>query len=274
MGLLEQVIGRIPDNVFDSKKIVERQLNPRGHKTKLLTFQDAIEFVMVLPGQTAMAVRQQFARIIRQYIAGERSLIAEINANAESNSPLTQMARAAAPEEDAATVGFKRRREELELFKLEEEVRAMARTRLANLKNDLEELADPSTTKLDERTRLMFKDSYMNLLMAPPSGASGQQGALAITAGPSASNAPISISGVATALGYKLTTNESKRVGIDIRKRYQRLHGKPPPKHDQLCDGRVTLVNSYTEQDRPLVTEALHAFFAPDDAEENDPSDS
>ena len=39
----------------------------------------------------------------------------------------------------------------------------------------------------------------------------------------------------------------------------------PPYKHDQLCDGRVTLVNSYTEQDRPLVTEALHAFYARDD---------
>ena len=253
--------------MFDSKKIIERQLNPRGHKTKLLTFQDAIEFVMVLPGQTAMAVRQQFARIIREYIAGERSLIDEINANAASDSPLSRLARSASPT-DETMVGFKRRREELELFKLEEEVRAMARTRLSNLKNDLEELADPSATKLDERTRLMFKDSYMNLLMAPP-GASGQQAQLTNGPSPQATpNAPISISGVATALGYKPTTNESKRIGIDIRKRYLRLHGKPPPKHDQLCDGRVTLVNSYTEQDRQLVTDALHAFYAraPEDA--------
>ena len=222
---------------------------------------------MVLPGQTAMAVRQQFARIIRQYMAGERTLIAEINANAESSSPLAQMARGESPI-DETMVGFKRRREELELVKLEEEVKAMARTRLVNLKNDLEELSGT----LDERTRLMLKDSYMNLLMAP-TGASGEQGQLIKTACP-VLNTPISISGVATALGYKLTTNESKRVGIDIRKRYQRLHGKPPPKHDQLCDGRVTLVNSYTEQDRPLVTEALHAFFAHDDADENNPSDS
>ncbi len=142
----------------------------------------------------------------------------------------------------------------------------MARTRLVNLKNDLEELSGT----LDERTRLMLKDSYMNLLMAP-TGASGEQAQLTKSACP-VLNAPISISGVANALGYKLTTNESKRVGLDIRKRYQRLHGKPPTKHDQLCDGRVTLVNSYTEQDHALVAEALHAFFAHDDAEENDPS--
>ncbi len=246
--------------MFDSKKIIERQLNPRGHKTKLLTFQDAIEFVMVLPGQTAMAVRQQFARIIREYIAGERSLIAEINANAESNSPLAQMARAAAPT-DETMLGFKRRREELELFKLEEEIRAMARTRLANLKNDLEDLADPTATKLDERTRLMFKDSYMNLLMTP-SVALGQQAQLTNGSSPSP-NTPISISGVAASIGYKPTTNDAKRIGVDIRKRYIKEHGKPPPKHDQLCDGRVTLVNSYSEQDRPLVEEALHAYFKP-----------
>jgi hypothetical protein len=244
--------------VFDPSKFIERQLHP-GFATKLLTFQDAIEFVMVLPGQTAMAVRQQFARIIRQYMAGERSLIAEINANAESNAPLAQLARAAAEPSDETTVGFKRRREELELSKLEEEVKAMAQTRITALRGELEQLSDPQASKLDERTRLMLKDTFMNLLM-PSSGKHLAQ----LTDGSSAaSNAPISISGVATALGYKLTTNESKRIGIDIRKRYQRLHGKPPPKHDQLCDGRVTLVNSYTEQDRPLVTEALHAYFAP-----------
>ena len=253
-----QVIRRIPPDIFNPSKFIERQLHP-GFATKLLTFEDAIEFVMVLPGQTALAVRQQFARILRRYIAGDHSLINEIEANAESNSPLAQMARAAATAEDTVLLGFKRRREELELFKLEEEIGAMARTRLVNLKNDLQELADPTATKLDERTRLMFKDSYMNLLMAP-SGASGQQPQ--ITNGAATSpNAPISISGVATSLGYKPTTNESKRIGIDIRNRYLRLHNKPPSKHDQLCDGRVTLVNSYTEQDRPLLTEALHAFY-------------
>jgi hypothetical protein len=154
-------------------------------------------------------------------------------------------------------VGFKRRREELELSKLEEEVKAMAQTRITALRGELEQLSDPQATKLDERTRLMLKDTFMNLFMPPPGKHLAQ-----LTDGPSASNTPISISGVATALGYKLTTNESKRVGIDIRKRYQHLHGKPPPKHEQLCDGRLTLVNSYTEQERPLVTEALHAYFA------------
>jgi hypothetical protein len=74
---------------------------------------------------------------------------------------------------------------------------------------------------------------------------------------------------VAARLGYKPTTNDAKRIGMDVRKRYIKLHDKPPSKHDQLCDGRVTLVNSYTEQDRPLVEEALHAYFKPSDTSDD-----
>ena len=69
---------------------------------------------------------------------------------------------------------------------------------------------------------------------------------------------------MAKELGYNVSTNDSKRIGVDLKKRYFKLHGKAPSKHDQLCDGRVTLVNSYTEQDRPLVEQALHAYFLPD----------
>ena len=75
--------------------------------------------------------------------------------------------------------------------------------------------------------------------------------------------APISIGRVATNLGYELRWMDSKAINLDLRKRYIKHHGKPPPKHDQLCDGRVTQVNSYNEQDRPLVEEALHAYFKP-----------
>jgi hypothetical protein len=54
---------------------------------------------------------------------------------------------------------------------------------------------------------------------------------------------------------------------MDLRKRYIQQHGKPPPKHDQLCDGRVTQVNSYTEQDRSLVEQSLHAYFKPSESD-------
>ena len=69
---------------------------------------------------------------------------------------------------------------------------------------------------------------------------------------------------------YKTSTNDAKRIGRDLRKRYFKLHNKPPPKHNQLCYGRVTLVNSYTKQDRPLVEEALHAYFRVAESDKDD----
>jgi hypothetical protein len=236
-----EVLRRMDHALFDKAICVIR--NGRRYAT----LRDIITLIMVLPGKMAKELRSQFAEIIENYI--RENLCSGENA---------------ANNDDPVMVGFKRRREELELFKLEWEIKAMTRTHLTNLKSDLEGL-DGS---LDERTRLMFKDSFMNLLMAP--SGSRLQAQLADGVSPSA-NAPISISSVAVSLGYKPTTNESKRIGQDLRKRYIKQHGKPPPKHDQLCDGRVTLVNSYSEQDRPLVEEALHAYFKSEsDGEDSD----
>ena len=65
-----------------------------GAPTKLLTFQHAIELVMVLPGQFAKETRVQFANIIRRYMAGDQTLASEIQANAQSTAPIAQAARA------------------------------------------------------------------------------------------------------------------------------------------------------------------------------------
>ena len=83
----------IPINTFDPFKYVERQLH-RGHTTKLLSFQDAIQLIMVLPGKTAKETRQKFADIIHRFLAGDSSLIVEIQANAASDAAVQKMARA------------------------------------------------------------------------------------------------------------------------------------------------------------------------------------
>ena len=196
---------------------------------------------MVLPGKIAKEIRSQFAEIIENYIRD--------NFSSDGGS---------SPEQ----VGFKRRREELELLKLEEEIKGMAQSRVITLQDKLEQIRDPHGTKLDDRTRLMFQDTYMNMLMN--SQVSTEKGAAQamLTNGPS-SNAPISIGSVAAELGYKPSTTDAKRIGIDLKKRYMKLHGRPPSKHDQLCDGRVTQVNSYSQKDRPMLVEALRAYFSP-----------
>jgi hypothetical protein len=139
----------------------------------------------------------------------------------------------------------------------------------------MERVRDPIRSNLDDRTRLMIQDAMQNSILntmhsvsTGTGGGQGQGGPMLLTNGTSA-NAPISISSVAAALKYKPSSSDYKRIGMDLRKRYLKKHGKAPTKHDQLCDGRVTYVNSYTEQDRALVVEVLHSYFKPSDDSSN-----
>jgi hypothetical protein len=199
---------------------------------------------MVLPGKMAKELRSQFAEIIENYIR-------------ENMAP---------GEGSSEQVGFKRKREQLEYLKTEEEIRCMAQTRILAACAELERYRDPSRNNLDERTRLMMQDSLQNSILNTCFSVS-------LTTTKSTPNKPISIASVAKELGYKPTTTDAKRIGLDLRKRYIEKHGSPPTKHDQLCDGRVTQVNSYTEQDRSLVEEALHAYFKPDEQEDGEGGD-
>ena len=244
-------------SLFDNQKVVIR--NGRRYAS----LRDIITLIMVLPGKIAKEIRSQFAEIIENYIRD----------NLESGD--------AAPAE--YTVGFKRRREELEVlrmeleistmrvncYKQEEEARNMVQARILSTTAELERIRDPTRSNLDDRTRLMIQDALQNTILT-----SMHQGSLAITNGHSShsitattnakdDNAPISIGSVATELGYKPSTADAKRIGIDIKKRYVKLYSRAPPKHDQLCDGRVTQVNSYTKKDKPILVDALRAYFSP-----------
>ena len=64
-----------------------------GYPTKLLSFQDAIELIMVLPGKMAKETRTKFADVLTRYMAGDQSLVEEIQANAVSTSPIAELAR-------------------------------------------------------------------------------------------------------------------------------------------------------------------------------------
>ena len=145
----------------------------------------------------------------------------------------------------------------------------MVQARILSTTAELERIRDPTRSNLDDRTRLMIQDALQNTILT-----SMHQGSLAITNGHSSQsitattnakddNAPISIGSVATELGYKPSTADAKRIGIDIKKRYVKLYSRAPPKHDQLCDGRVTQVNSYTKKDKPILVDALRAYFSP-----------
>jgi len=57
----------------------------------------------------------------------------------------------------------------------------------------------------------------------------------------------------------KIPPNELISIGMQLKKKYVEKHGKEPTKHDQLCSGRMTKVNSYMESDRDIIEEVLWA---------------
>ena len=140
-GAAGQALRRLPEDIFPAEKFTVRTLPGSGNKDlRLVSFQDAIELIMVLPGKTAKKTRGQFADVIRRHLAGDKSLITEALDNAQSAAPIAQMARAsmladAAPDapiaiasllsDDVAPVQYelvlsnKRKLEELEIAKLE-----------------------------------------------------------------------------------------------------------------------------------------------------------
>jgi hypothetical protein len=225
----------------------------------------------VLPGKIAKETRSRFASIIERYMAGDRSLVKEVEANAQSDAPIAQMARASLAAErasepvvDSHVLMHKRKLEELEIENMQLDL--TIKRRGAEL-----EYAEKITTNyralcqdtsMDSRAALILKDFYLNMIILPPVAAPNRltDGTEQQPAPPPVSSRPISLSQVATELGLKIPTGELISLGGKLRKEYESKHGHPPGKHDQLCSGRMTKVNSYCESDRPLVEEVLREW--------------
>jgi T5orf172 domain len=86
-----EVLRRLVDNGFFNKSNFILRNTGTTRQTKLVSYLDAMNLVMILPGKIAKATRTQFASIIERYIIGDLSLIQEIEANAETNAALIKM---------------------------------------------------------------------------------------------------------------------------------------------------------------------------------------
>jgi hypothetical protein len=251
----------------------------------VITFKGALKLFMWIGGEHAKNCRSKMVEILQRYYAGDGSLLDEVEANAQSSGPIQQMARASlaaeSQEEEALSLPFKKRRMELDMARMETEIEAR---RIANhaaeLENEAKRIANRTAdqegeakrvasehehlekvtasyrdlcvdTVMDERARLILKDNFLNMAMLQgPSPAGGGQGLLT-------NGKPTSLSLVAEKLKLNLSTSELISLGQELKRKYVEKHGKPPSKHQQLCGGRATLVNTYMESDTPLIEEVL-----------------
>ncbi len=266
-----KAIRNISDETFQSANFTERQISSHGgHKTKLVSFEHAIELIMVLPGKVAKETRAKFANIIRRYLAGDKSLIVEINANAASNSPIAQLARVSldAPVLDEVTKKRQLEREDalFEIEMAERRQRLVHLTMETNVKAaevqvkvmDVQRMLMDTYTSLcpnriiDERARLMFKDNFLNLA----SPASYQ---LAIENGGVGSR-PFTVSDVAASMKLHFNRGDTQKLGKLAAASYREKYGQEPSKHEQWVDGATRSVNSYEEKDRAMVENVIKSF--------------
>ena len=238
----------------------------KGNKVEpVITFKGALKLVMMVSGEKAALYRSAMVKILSRYYAGDGSLTEEIEANARSDAPIAQMARASLMANVSNELSYKRKLEELEVSRFEVEIErqkteieakklanaVMKHEHLSKLTCSIRELSEDRV--MDERTRLILRDNFLNMAMLQD-----RSQALLTNGQP---NKPISLSMVAAEMGLKIPPNNLISVGMDLKKRYMETHGREPPKHDQLCGGRMTKVNSYMESDRALMEGVLRESF-------------
>ena len=263
----------------------------------VITFPGAIQLSMSLPGENAKKNRSAMSKILVRYFAGDRSLIKEIESNAESNDPVAQMARDSLASEQKDVPLQVSRKREFEQLEYDERVAALERTRAETekikadtekTKADAEKIkADAEKTKadtnaqklelyaslcgthprIDDRARLLFKDVVMNSIAGP--AAAGQ---LQIAAGGPPADDPslgfLTISTVASKMGYRLDSSQLMKVGMRVKNAYRFKYREDPPKHEQFVNGGVRMVNTYQSRDRDILEKEIHEFVLDNDLDD------
>jgi hypothetical protein len=194
---------------------------------------------MVLPGKLAKEIRAQFASIIQRYLAGDHTLISEIQANAASSSPVAQMARESLGIVSDEDMLRKRRREDVE------NVAAQQQRVLAFM--DAMDRLDPDWKK-DTRLVMQTKDHLKNITLGPQ----------LLGAGSSSGDDPVYICDLARNLGFgRLSHGDCCKIGKKAAELYRERHGCAPPQRKQFVDGAERMVAAYTQADRDLVERAV-----------------
>jgi hypothetical protein len=169
-----QILRRIKAEILSELQTFCRDFKfpGQGHSVQpVITFPGAIKLAMFLPGECAKKNRSLMASIIVRYYAGDPSLIREIEANAMSDACIPSMARESIfcdGESTKEEFSLKRKREELELLKLETEARkgqAQSYTEIAQAYTDI-----CSNSIMDEHAKNVFKEAMLSTVQGKCTG--------------------------------------------------------------------------------------------------------
>ena len=110
-----KALRRLTNEIFNTDNLTYTHLAENGgQKTTLVSFDHAMELVMVLPGKMAKQFRVDACEILKRFFAGDQSLHDDIDKNALSDAPINVMAREALHSDsdiERVSAGMKRYRD-------------------------------------------------------------------------------------------------------------------------------------------------------------------
>ena len=231
----------------------------------VITLPGALKLIMWLPGNMAKEFRSKACDILTRYLAGDASLVHEIEANAASRASVNVLARQSlkrsADELEIQERKLALRERELKLVEREHDI--LERTALIPAKVRDYELTQQQKIMefyqslcpngvIDDRAKLLFKDRVMNLVGSQPLIGSDPDGN------------PKSVSDIATTMGKHFSTADIIKLGALVASKYRDRYGPKatPGKHPQFVQGRMCEVNHYVEKDHDLVKGAISEFHS------------
>lgn len=162
-----QVWDRLPDENKEELSSHQRNFRFPGQgqsEQPVLTFQGILKLVMWIGGKNAKKYRASMVSILSRYYAGDGTLTDEIEANAKSTSPIQQMAKASLAIEHVPVEGrsleYKRKLEELEISKLDLEIKSAAYDHVMKVTTSYRELCKDKD--MDAPALQILKENLLN----------------------------------------------------------------------------------------------------------------
>jgi len=224
----------------------------------VITLQGALKLLAWLPGDSAKNFRNKADDILIRYIAGDYTLLREIERNAASNAPINVMARNAMENSDSSDGELVRKRrlersDALEELEIQERTIALRKETLTYVKSSMELLQSITGNKLDERTSLQCEDLVRNMMFSGKS----------ITNGEPAASEGLTVSVVAAEIGFagKFTPAHLRDMGKIMVNKYRDKYHTEPAKHRQSVGGAIVLVNSYMQRDRAMLEQVIKDYM-------------
>ena len=209
------------------------------------------KLVLHIGGKFGAKYRELLSDTFRRAMAGDESLIQDVQANAASNAPMQQLYRESLAEEPAVDLPLegvtetsvinlehKRKLEELEMKKLEVDIERQEIENHANMVREYKSLCPNG--ELDEAARKRFMSSISSL---------ANKRAFRCLTVAEKQNVRITVEQVASELGLLLDSSQLISAKIWASKAYEAKYGEKPVKHSHVC--------TYTVKDRELIEKAV-----------------